>query len=75
LASGGLGVDRITELLTREGVPPLGYGGRWVKAYVYRILPNPAAMGTYQPNRQEGKKVVPNQAARAPGDCALPFGE
>jgi DNA invertase Pin-like site-specific DNA recombinase len=60
LARDGLGVHRITERLTREGVPPIGNGGRWVKAYVYRILTNPAAMGTYQPQRQEGKKVVPD---------------
>jgi DNA invertase Pin-like site-specific DNA recombinase len=60
LARDGLGVHRTTELLVREGVPPIGTRGRWVKAYVYRILTNPAAMGTYQPMRQEGKKVVPD---------------
>ena len=68
LACDGLGVHRITEKLMREGTPPIGNGGsskhppRWVKAYVYRILTNPAAMGTYQPQRQEGKKVVPDGA-------------
>lgn len=60
LAREGLGVGRITSRLVAEGVPPIGDKGRWVKAYVYRILTNPAAMGTYQPNRQEGKKVVPD---------------
>jgi DNA invertase Pin-like site-specific DNA recombinase len=60
MARDGLGVHRITERLTREGVPPIGSGGRWVKAYVYRILNSPAAMGTYQPQRQEGRKVVPD---------------
>jgi DNA invertase Pin-like site-specific DNA recombinase len=60
LALDGLGVYRITETLNREGVPRLGTGSRWVVPYVYRILTNPAAMGTYQPNRQEGKKVVPD---------------
>jgi DNA invertase Pin-like site-specific DNA recombinase len=60
LARDGLGVHRITERLAREGVAPIGSGRRWVKAYVYRILENPAAMGTYRPNRQEGKKVVPD---------------
>src|SRR5262249_20163977 len=34
--------------------------GRWVKAYVYRILANPAAMGTHQPQRREGRKYVPS---------------
>jgi DNA invertase Pin-like site-specific DNA recombinase len=59
-ARSGLGVHRILERLVAEGVPPIGDKGRWVKAYVYRILTNPAAMGTNQPNRQEGKKVVPD---------------
>jgi DNA invertase Pin-like site-specific DNA recombinase len=59
MARDGLGVYRITERLTREGVPPIGSKGRWVRPYVYRILANPAAMGTYQPQRQEGKRVVP----------------
>lgn len=58
LARDGLGVHRIAGQLTKDGVPPLGNGDRWVKAYVYRILTNPAAMGTYQPHRQDGKKVV-----------------
>jgi DNA invertase Pin-like site-specific DNA recombinase len=59
LARDGLGVHRIAERLTREGVPPIGTGERWVKAYVYRILTNPAATGAYQPCRQEGKRAVP----------------
>jgi hypothetical protein len=58
MACDGLGVDRITGRLTRDGVPPIGNGDRWVKPYVYRILTSPAAMGTYQPQRQEGKKSV-----------------
>jgi DNA invertase Pin-like site-specific DNA recombinase len=56
----GYGIQRITAKLTRDGVPPIGSGGRWVKAFVYRILTNPAAMGTYQPMRQDGKRVVPD---------------
>jgi hypothetical protein len=63
LAREGMGVHRITATLTRDGVPTLGKGDRWVKAYVYRILANPAAMGTYQPCRQEGKKSVPDGEA------------
>src|SRR5262249_24830163 len=59
LARDGLGIHRITEKLTRDQVPPFGRTGRWVKAYVHRILTNPAAMGTYQPNKQNGKGVVP----------------
>jgi DNA invertase Pin-like site-specific DNA recombinase len=60
MARDGLGAHRITERLTREKVPPIGNGKRWVKAYVYRILANPAAMGTHQPQRQEGKRSVPH---------------
>jgi DNA invertase Pin-like site-specific DNA recombinase len=55
----GLGVHRITERLTRQKVRPLGTSGRWVKAYVHRILTNPAAMGTYQPRVLQGKSTVP----------------
>lgn len=64
MARDGLGVHRITERLQR--VPPIGTGGRWVKAYVYRILSSPAAMGTYQPQREEGKKSV-NDGEPIPG--------
>jgi DNA invertase Pin-like site-specific DNA recombinase len=60
LARDGLGVHRIVDRLGREGAPSIGTRGRWVKGYVYRILSNPAAMGAYQPNRQDGKKVVPD---------------
>lgn len=56
MARDGLGVHRIAERLTREGVLPIGKGSRWVKAYVYLILSSPAAMGTYQPQRQETKE-------------------
>jgi DNA invertase Pin-like site-specific DNA recombinase len=58
LCAEGMGVDRITTLLTREKVKPIGTSRRWVKAYVYRILSNPAAMGTYQPCKQVGAKRV-----------------
>jgi DNA invertase Pin-like site-specific DNA recombinase len=60
LARDGLGVRRIAERLTREGVSPIGNGGRWLTAYVFKILTSPAAMGTYQPHREEGKRSVPD---------------
>jgi DNA invertase Pin-like site-specific DNA recombinase len=60
LARDGWGVHRIVQKLTKDEIPPIGAGSRWVKAYVYRILTNPAAMGTYQPMRQDGKRVVPD---------------
>ncbi len=63
LARSGLGVHRITERLILDGVPAFGTTGRWVKAYVHHILTNPAAMGTYQPNKQSGKTRVPDGEA------------
>jgi DNA invertase Pin-like site-specific DNA recombinase len=66
MARDGLGVHRITERLAEEKVPPIGTGGRWVKAYVYKLLVSPAAMGTYQPQREEGKKSV-NDGDPIPG--------
>jgi DNA invertase Pin-like site-specific DNA recombinase len=60
LARDGLGVHRITEKLTSSGTPPIGMKGKWVKAYVHRILTNPAAMGSYQPNKQNGRSVIPD---------------
>jgi DNA invertase Pin-like site-specific DNA recombinase len=60
MARDGLGVHRICERLARDKVQPIGSKGRWVKAYVYRILNSPAAMGTYQPQKQEGKKSIPD---------------
>jgi DNA invertase Pin-like site-specific DNA recombinase len=56
----GYGIERIVSKLKRDGVPPIGNGARWVSAYVYKMLVNPAAMGTYQPMRLEGKSMVPD---------------
>lgn len=60
MAIDGLGVHRIADKLTETKVPPIGTGDRWVKAYVYRILTNPAAMGTLQPKKLHGKKFIPD---------------
>jgi DNA invertase Pin-like site-specific DNA recombinase len=60
LAREGMGVHRITRKLTDDKVPPIGRAGKWVKAYVYRILTNPAAMGAHQPNKQNGRGVIPD---------------
>jgi DNA invertase Pin-like site-specific DNA recombinase len=56
MARDGLGLKRITARLVREGVPPIAGGPGWVTGYVYRILSSPAAMGTYQPYRRQGRK-------------------
>lgn len=50
----GAGPRKGKKVKVRTWVP-----SRWVVPYVYRILSNPAAKGAYQPNRQDGKKVVP----------------
>jgi DNA invertase Pin-like site-specific DNA recombinase len=60
LARTGLGVHRIVDRLIKDKVLPIGKKGKWVKAYVHRILTQPAAKGTYQPNKQKGKSAVPD---------------
>jgi DNA invertase Pin-like site-specific DNA recombinase len=63
MACDGFGVDRITRTLNRDGTPPIGNLPKWNKAFVYaRVLTSPAAAGTYQPHRQDGKRVVPDGA-------------
>jgi DNA invertase Pin-like site-specific DNA recombinase len=60
LAVEGMGVYSITRLLNQEGIPTIGNSkhGRWVRSYVHRILTTPAAAGTYQPHKQDGKTFV-----------------
>ena len=60
MARDGLGISRIADRLTRDGVPPIGTCGRWARPYVYRVLTSPAAMGTYQPQRNVGKRKTPD---------------
>jgi hypothetical protein len=52
------GEDDPRKFRTLEG-KPLG-SGRWNKAYVRHILTSPAAMGTYQPKRREGNRLIPD---------------
>jgi DNA invertase Pin-like site-specific DNA recombinase len=60
LAIEGMGVYSIVRLLNREGVPTIGTSKhkRWVQSYVHRIIRSPAAVGVYQPHKQEGKSFV-----------------
>jgi hypothetical protein len=58
LAAGGYGTPRIVAKLNREGVPPIGTAGKWVKGYVGRILRDRRAVGEYQPRK--GKHRVPD---------------
>jgi DNA invertase Pin-like site-specific DNA recombinase len=62
MACDNLGVHRIADRLNDKKVPPIGTSGHWVAPYVYLILANQAAMGTYQPKRHEGKKAIPDGA-------------
>ena len=38
LATGGYGTPRIVSRLNKDGVEPIGKTGKWVKAYVGKIL-------------------------------------
>jgi DNA invertase Pin-like site-specific DNA recombinase len=60
LAIEGMGVYSITRVLNHEGLPTIGTSKhkKWVRSYVHRILTSPAAVGTYQPHKQDGKTFV-----------------
>jgi DNA invertase Pin-like site-specific DNA recombinase len=59
----GVGVQRITKLLDKEGVPPFGRSGRWNMAYVRKILTFPAVSGEMQPHvLTDGKRVQSGEA-------------
>jgi DNA invertase Pin-like site-specific DNA recombinase len=58
LSGQGMGVYSIVRRLTDDEVPAFGYSGKWNINYVHEILSGPAAMGGFQPGRQEGKHVV-----------------
>lgn len=60
LAREGMGLYRIAQELARDGVPGIGRSGRWTISYLHHILTVPAAMGSYQPNKQKGRGVVPD---------------
>lgn len=52
----GTGRHSITKTLNEEGVPVFGRGKRWYASYVYKILRNPAVVGTLVPHRLEGER-------------------
>jgi DNA invertase Pin-like site-specific DNA recombinase len=58
LAASGYGTPRIVAKLNRDGVPPIGKTGKWVKGYLGRILRDRRAVGEYQPRK--GKKREPD---------------
>ncbi len=64
LAATGYGTPRIVAKLNKEGVPPIGKTGKWVRGYIGRILRDRRAVGEYQPRKGKRKEpdgeVVPN---------------
>ncbi len=56
----GLGLESIATKLNSEGVPCFGSAARWHRAYINKIVDNPAAKGVYVPHRYEftGSKRV-----------------
>jgi DNA invertase Pin-like site-specific DNA recombinase len=55
----GYGSTTIAKLLVSEGRKPFGPSSCWGAGYVRKILRDPAAMGTFQPRRMEGKALRP----------------
>jgi DNA invertase Pin-like site-specific DNA recombinase len=58
LAATGYGTPRIVAKLNKDGVPPIGKTGKWVKGYIGRILRDRRAVGEYQPRK--GKRREPD---------------
>ena len=58
LAGTGYGTPRIVAKLNKDGVPPIGKTGKWVKGYIGRILRDRRAVGEYQPRK--GKRREPD---------------
>jgi len=62
---GGIGINAIARAFNREGIPPLGEGGRqaklWHKSTILKILRSRALIGEFQPhlgrsNQDQGKR-------------------
>ncbi|OJH33559.1 hypothetical protein BON30_48075 [Cystobacter ferrugineus] len=51
----GRGQRAITAGLNRDGIPLFGKAGRWHRSYTYRLLNNPAVMGTFTPHTSDWK--------------------
>lgn len=60
LAANGYGTPAIVAKLNRDGVPPMGDSGKWVRGYVGNILRDRRALGEYQPRKM--KKSEPDGA-------------
>ena len=49
LASEGIGINRITDILIKERIPAFNRNERWYPYYVGEVLRNKAVIGEYQP--------------------------
>jgi DNA invertase Pin-like site-specific DNA recombinase len=58
-AASGIGTYTIVRRLNQDGVPTFAGKGGWQSSTVNKILSSAAAVGTFQPNRVEGGKRVP----------------
>jgi DNA invertase Pin-like site-specific DNA recombinase len=59
LCQEGMGVRRITQTLTEQGVEPFGRSSRWNMSYVRKLLTFKAVCGEFQPHRMKNGKRVP----------------
>ncbi|MET4209071.1 recombinase family protein [Bradyrhizobium sp. LA2.1] len=59
-AASGIGTFTIVRRLNEEGIPTFTGKGGWQNSTVNKILSSAAAIGTFQPNRMEGGKRMPD---------------
>ncbi|WP_342736314.1 recombinase family protein [Bradyrhizobium sp. B117] len=58
-AASGYGTFTIVRRLNNDGVPTFAGKGGWQSSTVNKILSSPAAVGTFQPNRMDGGRRLP----------------
>ncbi|MET4220207.1 DNA invertase Pin-like site-specific DNA recombinase [Bradyrhizobium sp. LB14.3] len=59
-AANGYGTYTIVRRLNADGIPTFMGKGGWQNSTVNKILSSPAATGTFQPNRMESGKRIPD---------------
>lgn len=59
MAEKGLGKDRITKYLNKEGIKTFGRSKNWQQSYIQKILQNRSVIGEFQPHKMENGKRVP----------------
>jgi DNA invertase Pin-like site-specific DNA recombinase len=52
LAAAGYSATSIVKLFRRDGVPPMGRSGAWVRSYISHILSDRRPVGEYQPKNR-----------------------